>query len=71
MRDQRNTEVHVLGYRIDRVTAFKEDGELAVRWYEVLAPESAAVLGLFAHRAEAEREIVARELRALPMSAAA
>ncbi|MFI4969928.1 MAG: hypothetical protein ACHP7D_06960 [Lysobacterales bacterium] len=71
MRDQRHTEVNVLGYRIQRVMAFKDSGELAARWYEVLAPESGTLLGTFAQRAEAEREIVSRELRALPRTVAA
>ncbi|MBA8883768.1 hypothetical protein [Dokdonella fugitiva] len=62
MRDQRRTEVNVLGYRIERVRRFDERGDVAVQWYEVLAPESQALLGTFAHRAEAERDIVTREL---------
>lgn len=65
MRNQRHTEVSVLGYRIDRVCQLDHQGAIAARWYEVLAPESAALLGSFAHRAEAEREIVTRELNAL------
>ena len=71
MRDQRRIEVNVLGYRIERVMTFKDSGELAARWYRVLAPESGNVIGTFAQRAEAEREIVSRELRALPRSVAA
>ncbi len=71
MRDQRHTEVNVLGYRIERVCQFDPQGEIAAQWYEVLAPESAALLGSFAHRAEAEREIVSRELNALPRPVAA
>jgi hypothetical protein len=66
MRHQRKTEVNVLGYRIDSVRKFDECGEVSSRWYEVLAPESTLVLGTFVHRAEAEREIVARELSVLP-----
>jgi hypothetical protein len=71
MRDQRHTEVNVLGYRIERVRQFDDVGNIATQWYEVLAPESDTVLGTFAHRAEAEREIITRELDALPRSAAA
>ncbi|MEO7433646.1 MAG: hypothetical protein ABIR62_16875 [Dokdonella sp.] len=71
MRDQRHTEVHVLGYRIERVRQFDHQGEMVVQWYEVLAPESAALIGSFAHRAEAEREIVSRELNALQRPVAA
>jgi hypothetical protein len=71
MRDQRHTEVNVLGYRIERVRTFDELGDLAVQWYEVLAPDSHALLGTFAHRAEAERDIIARELAALPRTIAA
>lgn len=62
MRQQRHTEVNVLGYRIERVRTFDECGDVAAQWYEVLAPESHALLGTFAHRAEAERDIVTREL---------
>ena len=71
MHDQRKTEVNVLGYRIERVHAFDDRGRIAVRWYEVLAPESGTLLGSFAHRAEAEREIVARELGVWRRTAAA
>ncbi|MEO5559033.1 MAG: hypothetical protein ABIO49_04625 [Dokdonella sp.] len=71
MRDQRQTEVNVLGYKIDRVRQFDDRGDVATQWYEVLAPESRALLGSFAHRAEAERDIVTRELDALPRAVAA
>lgn len=65
MREYRRTEVNVLGYRIERISTLDVQGDLASYWYEVLAPESQAVLGRFAHRAEAEREIVMRELAAI------
>jgi hypothetical protein len=65
MRDQRHIEVNVLGYRIERVRTLDERGDIADQRYEVLAPESQAVLGSFAHRAEAERHIVSRELAAI------
>jgi hypothetical protein len=65
MRDQRHIEVNVLGYRIERVLTLDERGDVAAQWYEVLAPESQALLGSFAHRAEAERDIVTRELAAI------
>lgn len=65
MREHRRTEVNVLGYRIERISTFDVQGDIASHWYEVLAPESQAVLGRFAHRAEAEREIVTRELAAI------
>ena len=71
MRDQRHTEVNVLGYKIERVRQMDDCGDVATQWYEVLAPESSALLGSFAHRAEAERHIVHRELDALPRAAAA
>ena len=71
MRDQRQTEVNVLGYRIERVRQFDDSGDIATQWYEVLAPESHALLGAFAHRAEAERDIITRELDALPRAVAA
>ena len=71
MRIHRHTEVNVLGYRIDRVEQCDRDGSIALRWYEVLAPESADLLGSFAHRAEAERAIVSRELDAWRRPAAA
>lgn len=70
MHMQRRTEVNVLGYRIDRVSHVDARDENATQWYEVLAPESDHVLGRFAQRAEAEREIVMRELAALPRAAA-
>lgn len=66
MRDQRHIEVHVLGYRIERVRKVDDRGSVTTQWYEVLAPESDALLGTFTKRAEAEREIIARELAALP-----
>ena len=65
MRDLRHTVVNVLGYRIERVRTLDERGDIAAQWYEVLAPESQALLGSFAHRAEAERDIVSRELAAI------
>jgi hypothetical protein len=71
MRDQRHIEVNVLGYRIERVRKLDDRGDIATQWYEVLAPESGALLGSFAHRAEAERDIITRELDALPRAAAA
>jgi hypothetical protein len=71
MRDQRHTEVNVLGYRIERVQQFDDCCDVAAQWYEVLAPESGTLLGTFAHRAEAERDIVTRELDALPRAVAA
>lgn len=70
MRMQRHIEVDVLGYRIERIRQLDAFGEAAMQWYEVLAPESRQVLGRFAQRAEAEREIVTRELAALPRAAA-
>lgn len=66
MHMQRRTEVNVLGYRIDRVSRIQGHDDTMTQWYEVLAPESDDVLGRFAQRAEAEREIVTRELAALP-----
>ena len=71
MRDQRHTEVNVLGYRIERLQKIDDRGGISAQWYEVLAPESEALLGSFEHRAEAEREIITRELRALPRLSAA
>ena len=71
MREKRHTEVNVLGYRIERIQTVNERGEYATLRYEVLAPESSELLGSFAHRAEAERDIITRELAALPRAAAA
>jgi len=65
MRDQRQTEVNVLGYRIERVQTFDTRGDIAAQWYEVLAPETQTLLGSFVHRAEAERDIITRELAAI------
>ena len=70
MHTQRQTEVNVLGYRIERVRHLDGSGT-ARQHYEVLAPESHALLGTFPHRAEAERDIISRELRALHRNAAA
>jgi len=50
---------HLKGAKLD------ERGDIAAQWYEVLAPESHALLGSFAHRAEAERDIVTPELAAI------
>lgn len=66
MTDQRRIELTVLGYRIERVQELDEHGDVARQRYHVLAPGSDALLGSFAQRVEAEREIVARELRAQP-----
>lgn len=71
MRHHRHIEVNVLGYRIDCVCQFDAEGSVTTQWYEVLAPETQALLGTFAHRAEAERDIVARELGVLHRSVAA
>ena len=71
MRERRNTEVDVLGYRIERVQALDDRGDVASQHYEVRAPGTLVVLGCFAQRVEAERAVVARELAALPRSAAA
>lgn len=71
MRHQRHIEVNVLGYRIERVRQIDAQHEVTMQWYEVLTPESGHLLGRFAHRAEAERAIVTRELAALPRAAAA
>ena len=65
MGDQRHTEVNVLGYRIERVRTLDDRGDIAAQRYDVLAPGSQAVLGSFAHRAEAERHIISRELAAI------
>ncbi len=62
MHEQRKTEVNVLGYRIEYVQILDDRGELAMRRYDVLGPQSNTLLGSFAHRAEAEHEIVTREL---------
>lgn len=70
MRHQRLIEVNVLGYRIERVRQIDAQDEVTMQWYEVLAPESDEVLGRFAQRAEAEREVVTRELAMLPRAAA-
>ena len=53
MRERRNIEVNVLGYRIERVRSFDERGEVASQHYEVLAPATQALLGSFAQRVEA------------------
>lgn len=71
MRERRNTEVNVLGYRIERVRSFDDRGDVESQRYEVLAPGTQALLGSFGQRVEAERAIIARELAALPHSAAA
>jgi hypothetical protein len=71
MQAQRHCEVNVLGYRIERVRRFDQHGYIAAQWYEVMGPESGHLLGSFAQRAEAEREIIARELAALPRAGAA
>lgn len=71
MKDQRQLEADVLGYRIERVRTFDEHGETTAQWYEVLAPGDGALLGCFAQRSVAARAIVARELAQSPRSAAA
>ena len=71
MRDKRQLEVNVLGYRIERIQQIDSHGVVTTQWYEVFGPYSNDVLGHFAHRAEAEREIIARELAALPRPVAA
>jgi len=54
----RQTEVNVLGYRIDRVRPDDAHDD----WHEVLSPDSGDVLAQFGSRAEAERYIIDREL---------
>lgn len=71
MHEQRKTEVNVLGYRIERVQILDDRGQLATRRYDVLGPESDTLLGSFAQRAEAEHEIVTRELDVWRRSATA
>lgn len=71
MRDRRLIEANVLGYRIERVSTFDERGDVAALWYEVFAPETGALLGCFAQRSVAERDIVARELNRPLRTAAA
>jgi hypothetical protein len=68
----RQTEVNVLGYRIDHVrVAHATSNPRAVNpayaaehddWREVLCPMSGEVLATFSSRAEAERYIIDREL---------
>lgn len=70
MKEQRKTEVNVLGYRIESVQILDGRGQPATRRYDVLGPESNTLLGSFAHRAEAEHEIVTRELNQWRRSAA-
>lgn len=66
MHALRNTEVNVLGYRIDHVRAQHVLSDpLAMQfddWREVLCPVSGDVLATFSSRAEAERFIIDREL---------
>ena len=71
MRQHRHIQVNVLGYRIDCVRQLDAHGDVTTQWYEVLAPETKELLGTFAQRAEAERDVVARELALLPRAAAA
>ena len=71
MRERRTIESDVLGYRIERVQAFDDRGDVSSCRYEVLAPGTQALLGCFANRVEAERAVIARELEASPRPAAA
>lgn len=71
MQEQRKIEVSVLGYRIERVQILDDRGELATRRYDVLSPESNTLIGSFQQRAEAEHEIVMRELDGWRRSASA
>ncbi|MEO7064318.1 MAG: hypothetical protein ABI082_11190 [Dokdonella sp.] len=71
MLEKRNTEVNVLGYRIEHVQTLDDRGQLATRRYDVLGPESNVLIGSFAQRAEAEHEIVMRELNVWRRSASA
>jgi hypothetical protein len=69
-RHRRTGEISVLGYRIERVEDCDEQGRVAL-WYEVLAPDSGAVLGSFADRVQAERHVVGLELSTMHRRAAA
>lgn len=69
MRERRTIAADVLGYRIERVQAFDDRGEVSSHRYEVLAPGTQALLGCFAHRVEAERAVIARELAVRPAAA--
>lgn len=72
MNTSRHTEVNVLGYRIDHVSARPIVQDVAGAdcalangldsWREVLCPVSGGVLARFSSRAEAERYIIDREL---------
>lgn len=61
MQPQRRTEMN--GYRIERVRVL-DGGGVATQHYEVLALESNVLPGTFPQRADTERDIIARELRA-------
>ncbi|HOV58289.1 MAG TPA: hypothetical protein PLN91_10460 [Rhodanobacteraceae bacterium] len=63
MRHLRVLEARVLGYAIERIEERDHLGTTAV-WFEVLCPDSGAVLGSGATRAEAERVVIRRELDA-------
>ena len=63
MRSLRTLETRVLGYSIERIDERDHLGTRAT-WYEVLCPESGAVLGSVVTRADAERVVIHRELDA-------
>lgn len=63
MQQQRLTEVHVLGYRIDRIV---HDSPRSER-FEVVSPEGQDALASFSDRPAAENFIVMRELRAIEL----
>lgn len=70
MRMQRHIESDILGYRIERVRRVDARNEVTAQWYEVFAPESDRLLARHAHRAQAQRAIIARELASAPRAAA-
>lgn len=70
MRMQRQLESHLLGYRIERVRRVDAGNEVTAQWYEVFAPDSDLLIARHAHRAQAQRAIIARELANVPQVAA-
>jgi len=72
MRSLRTLEARVLGYTIERVEERDHLGTVSAQWYEVMCPESNAVLASAGTRGDVEKAVIRRELdsarRALPLN---
>ena len=63
MRCIRHPQSPVLGYRIDRLDEYDDNGLLRAMRYEVLCPQTGAALGSHASLRAAHKHVILHELR--------